>query len=98
MVKSLTNYPTLIGDIVMPNSLMNIAQALANKVKTEVGTQTQQQLDEKRTTQLNYELMYKMLESEVEKHILENQGNRCVDEFRQNILTKFQDLVQILIK
>ena len=77
---------------------MNIAQALANKVKTEVGTQTQQQLDEKRTTQLNYELMYKMLESEVEKHILENQGNRCVDEFRQNILTKFQDLVQILIK
>ncbi len=82
----------------MPNSLMNIAQALANKVKTEVGTQTQQQLDEKRTTQLNYELMYKMLESEVEKHILENQGNRCVDEFRQNILTKFNDLVQILIK
>ena len=98
MVKSLTNYLTLIGDIVMPNSLMSIAQALANKVKTEVGTQTQQQLDEKRTTQLNYELMYKMLESEVEKHILENQGNRCVDEFRQNILTKFQDLVQILIK
>ncbi len=85
-------------EITMPNSLMNIAQALANKVKTEVGTQTQQQLDEKRTTQLNYELMYKMLESEVEKHILENQGNRCVDEFRQNILTKFNDLVQILIK
>mgnify|MGYP003120081113 FL=1 len=82
----------------MPNSLMNIAQTLANKVKAEVGTQTQHQLDEKRTTQLNYELMYKMLESEVEKHILENQGNRCVDEFRQNILTKFQDLVQILIK
>ena len=39
-----------------------------------------------------------MLESEVEKHILENQGNRSVDEFRQNILTKFQDLVSILIK
>jgi hypothetical protein len=36
-----------------------------------------------------------MLESEVEKHILENQGNRCVDEFRQNILTKFQSLVNI---
>jgi hypothetical protein len=42
--------------------------------------------------------MYKMLESEVEKHILENQGNRCVDEFRQNILTKFQSLVNILTK
>lgn len=83
----------------MPNSLINIAQALSQRVKgTEVSEQTQHQLDAKRTTQLNYELMYKMLESEVEKHILENQGNRCVDEFRQNILTKFQDLVQILIK
>ena len=83
----------------MPSSLINIAQALATRVNgTEVGEQTQHQLDVKRTTSLNYELMYKMLESEVEKHILENQGNRCVDEFRQNILTKFQDLVQILIK
>ena len=83
----------------MPSSLINIAQALATRVKgTEVREQTQHQLDTKRTTSLNYELMYKMLESEVEKHILENQGNRCVDEFRQNILTKFQDLVQILIK
>jgi len=83
----------------MPSSLINIAQALAQRVKgTEVGEQTQHQLDVKRTTSLNYELMYKMLESEVEKHILENQGNRCVDEFRQNILTKFNDLVQILIK
>jgi hypothetical protein len=83
----------------MPSSLINIAQALATRVKgTEVGEQTPHQLDTKRTTSLNYELMYKMLESEVEKHILENQGNRCVDEFRQNILTKFQDLVQILIK
>ena len=83
----------------MPSSLINIAQALSQRVKgTEVGEQTQHQLDAKRTTSLNYELMYKMLESEVEKHILENQGNRCVDEFRQNILTKFQDLVQILVK
>jgi|TARA_R110001606_G_C15128208_1_gene622995 hypothetical protein len=83
----------------MPNSLINIAQTLANRVRgTELSDQTQHQVSEKKTTQLNYELMYKMLESEVEKHILENQGNRCVDEFRQNILTKFQDLVQILIK
>ena len=83
----------------MPSNLINIAQTLANRVRgTEVENQTQQQVSEKKETQLNYELMYKMLESEVEKHILENQGNRCVDEFRQKILTKFQDLVQILIK
>ena len=80
----------------MPSSLTTVAQTLLEKIKdTNVANH---QPSEKRTTQLNYELMYKMLESEVEKHILENQGNRCVDEFRQNILTKFQDLVQILIK
>ena len=82
----------------MPSNLINIAQTLANRVRgTELNNQ-QHQVDEKKTTQLNYELMYKMLESEVEKHILENQGNRCVDEFRQNILNKFQDLVTILTK
>ena len=80
----------------MPNNLSVVAQTLLEKIKdTNV---IEHKPSEKRTTQLNYELMYKMLESEVEKHILENQGNRCVDEFRQNILTKFQDLVQILIK
>ena len=82
----------------MPSNLINIAQTLANRVRgTELNNQ-HHQVDEKKTTQLNYELMYKMLESEVEKHILENQGNRCVDEFRQNILNKFQDLVAILTK
>ena len=82
----------------MTNSLITIAQTLANRVRGSELSNQQQAVDSKRTTQLNYELMYKMLESEVEKHILENQGNRSVDEFRQNILTKFQDLVSILIK
>jgi len=55
----------------MPSNLINIAQTLANRVRgTEVENQTQQQVSEKKETQLNYELMYKMLESEVEKHIL----------------------------
>ena len=80
----------------MPNNLSVVAQTLLEKIKdTNVA---EHKPSDTRTTQLNYELMYKMLESEVEKHILENQGNRCVDEFRQNILTKFNDLVQILIK
>ena len=80
----------------MPNNLTTVAQTLLEKIKD--ANVAEHKPSDKRTTQLNYELMYKMLESEVEKHILENQGNRCVDEFRQNILTKFQDLVQILIK
>jgi hypothetical protein len=79
------------------SNLITIAQTLANRVRgTELSNTTT--VDNKTETKLNYEVMYKMLESEVEKHILENQGNRCVDEFRQNILTKFQSLVNILTK
>jgi hypothetical protein len=79
------------------SNLITIAQTLANRVRgTELSNTTT--VDNKTETKLNYEVMYKMLESEVEKHILENQGNRCVDEFRQNILTKFQSLVSILTK
>jgi hypothetical protein len=33
---------------------------------------------------------------ECEKHILENVGNPTVDEFKNNILTKFSTLVQQL--
>ena len=84
----------------MPNNdLINIANVLSERLNTNTPTSLADMVIENgQKKQLNYELMYKMLESEVEKHILENQGNRCVDEFRQNILTKFQDLVQILIK
>jgi HPt (histidine-containing phosphotransfer) domain-containing protein len=79
------------------SNLITIAQTLANRVRgTELSNTTT--VDNKTETKLNYEVMYKMLESEVEKHILENQGNRCVDDFRQNILTKFQSLVNILTK
>ena len=33
---------------------------------------------------------------EVEKHILENQGNAVVDEFKNNVLEKFSTLIQQL--
>ena len=80
----------------MPNSVINIAQTLAARDGSNNVRHTQ--VDHKVETKLNYEIMYKMLESEVEKHILENQGNRVVDEFRQKIVTKFSDLVSILMK
>ena len=53
----------------MPSNLITLAQALANKVNTSMTT-GQPKVDQKSQTNLNYELMYKMLESEVEKHIL----------------------------
>ena len=40
--------------------------------------------------QLNYEIMFQLLMGECEKHILENNGNRVVDEFKQKIYYKVQ--------
>ena len=45
---------------------------------------------------LNYEVMYKMLEGEVEKLILENTGNPLIDDFKQKIVNKFSYLIHKL--
>ena len=37
--------------------------------------------------------MYKMLEGEVEKLILENEGNPLIDDFKQKVITKFTYLI-----
>jgi hypothetical protein len=81
----------------MTNSLINIAQALSERVKTNQPTQQSElhiTIDGKK--QLNYEIMFQLLQGEVEKHILENNGNPVVDEFKQKIITKFSSLIQQL--
>ena len=40
--------------------------------------------------------MYKMLEGEVEKLILENTGNPLIDDFKQKIVKKFSYLIHKL--
>tara|TARA_R100000234_G_C4892158_1_gene131908 strand:+ start:71 stop:334 length:264 start_codon:yes stop_codon:yes gene_type:complete len=82
----------------MPNnSLINIAQVLAKRVGEKSPTQLSDMLiNNGAKKQLNYEIMFQLLMGECEKHILENQGNAVVDEFRNNILTKFSTLVQQL--
>tara|TARA_Y100000033_G_scaffold32859_1_gene31439 strand:+ start:281 stop:544 length:264 start_codon:yes stop_codon:yes gene_type:complete len=82
----------------MPNnSLINIAQVLAERVGEKSPTQLSDMLiNNGAKKQLNYEIMFQLLMGECEKHILENQGNAVVDEFRNNILTKFSTLVQQL--
>ena len=84
--------------MLMPNnSLINIAQVLANRVGYKSPTQLSDMLiNNGAKKQLNYEIMFQLLMGECEKHILENQGNAVVDEFRNNILTKFSTLVQQL--
>ena len=82
----------------MPNnSLINIAQVLAERVGEKSPTQLQDMvIDNGVKKQLNYEIMFQLLMGECEKHILENVGNPVVDEFKNNVLKKFSTLVQAL--
>lgn len=81
----------------MTNSLINIAQVLAERVGEKSPTQLKDMLvSNGAKKQLNYEIMFQLLMGECEKHILENNGNAVVDEFKNNILNKFSTLVQQL--
>ena len=82
----------------MPNnSLINIAQVLAERVGEKSPTQLKDMfINNGAKKQLNYEIMFQLLMGECEKHILENNGNAVVDEFKNNILEKFSTLVQQL--
>ena len=79
----------------MPNVPMNISKVLAEQsANTNITPNTNLNPDAIR--KLNYEVMYKMLEGEVEKLILENQGNPLIDDFKQKIVNKFSYLIQKL--
>ena len=79
------------------NSLINIAQVLAERVGEKSPTQLADMvIDNGAKKQLNYEIMFQLLMGECEKHILENNGNQVVDEFKNNILEKFSTLIQQL--
>ena len=82
----------------MPNNdLINIAQVLAERVGDKSPTQLKDMfINNGVKKQLNYEIMFQLLMGEVEKHILENQGNVAVDEFKNNVLEKFSTLIQQL--
>ena len=79
------------------NSLINIAQVLAERVGEKSPTQLADMvIDNGAKKQLNYEIMFQLLMGECEKHILENVGNPVVDEFKDSILKKFSTLMQSL--
>ena len=81
----------------MTNSLINIAKVLSERVNNNQPTQQSDlHINVNGKKQLNYEIMFQLLQGEVEKHILENQGNAVVDEFKQLIITKFSSLIQQL--
>ena len=74
---------------------MNISKVLAEQSANTQLTPNQK-LDPDAVSKLNYEVMYKMLEGEVEKLILENQGNPLIDNFKQRIVKKFSYLIEKL--
>src|SRR5210317_170936 len=84
--------------VLMPNNeLVSIAQVLAQRVNDNKPTQLADMVVSKEgKRQLNYEIMFQLLMGECEKHILENNGNPVVDEFKNNILSKFSTLVNTL--
>ena len=79
------------------SSLINIANVLAERVGEKSPTQLKDMLvSNGAKKQLNYEIMFQLLMGECEKHILENNGNAVVDEFKSNIIEKFSTLIQQL--
>jgi hypothetical protein len=79
----------------MSNSLIKISQVLADKsANTQLTSNIK--MNSEVIKSLNYEVMYKMLEGEVEKLIISNEGNPTIDEFKKNIITKFTYLLSKL--
>tara|TARA_R100001015_G_C4456917_1_gene45125 strand:+ start:134 stop:379 length:246 start_codon:yes stop_codon:yes gene_type:complete len=76
----------------MSKSLMNISKVLAEQSANADITKNVN-LNPDAISKLNYEVMYKMLEGEVEKLILENEGNPLIDDFKQKVITKFTYLI-----
>ena len=79
----------------MPNVPMNISKVLAEQSANTQLTENAK-LDPDAISKLNYEVMYKTLEGEVEKLIIENTGNPLIDDFKKRIVNKFSYLIQKL--
>ena len=79
----------------MPNVPMNISKVLAEQSANTKLTENVK-LEPDAISKLNYEVMYKMLEGEVEKLIIENTGNPLIDNFKTRIVNKFSYLIQKL--
>jgi len=79
----------------MPNSLTTIIQSNLAKVNNN----TQLTESQKKTfRELDYQLMFKTLESIVEETMLEYQGTESVEFLRRKYIEKFQHLLELISK
>jgi|GEM_PF-3155021 hypothetical protein len=79
----------------MPNNLTTIIQSNLAKVNNN----TQLTESQKKTfRELDYQLMFKTLESIVEETMLEYQGTESVEFLRRKYIEKFQHLLELMSK
>ena len=79
----------------MPNNLTTIIQSNLTKVNNN----TQLTESQKKTfRELDYQLMFKTLESIVEETMLEYQGTESVEFLRRKYIEKFQHLLELMSK
>jgi hypothetical protein len=81
-------------------SMSVLSQMIQSKMQERGIDQTRVQslLNENGTDKsLNWQLLYKLLESAVEEFILINNGNPLADDFRNRVVGKMSDVVNILM-
>ena len=79
----------------MANNIVRIIES--NLAKVNNGTQLTEQ-QKKTFRELDYQLMFKTLESVVEETMLEFQGTESVEFLRKKYIEKFQHLLELMSK
>jgi len=79
----------------MANNLITVIES--NLAKVSNGTQLTES-QKKTFRELDYQLMFKTLESVVEETILEYQGTECVNFLRKKYIEKFSHLLELMTK
>lgn len=75
-------FSTMLNDKISKDIDMNRVHSLVNNEKFK---------------SLNYEILYKFLESAVEEFILTNHGNPLADDFRNKVMSKMGDVINLLM-
>jgi len=82
-------------------SMSVLSQMITNHMQNNRGidqTRVQSLLNDNGVDKsLNWQLLYKLLESAVEEFILINNGNPLADDFRNRVVNKMSDVVNILM-
>jgi len=88
----------------MPNNNLPSMSVLSQMIQSKMQergidqTRVQSLLNENGVDKsLNWQLLYKLLESAVEEFILINNGNPLADDFRNRVVNKMSDVVNILM-